>query len=153
MIGRACVSLFLLSFAAPATAGVFTDDLSRCIVGKATDADKAVLVKWMFAAISKNPSLSGLSSLSEKERDVLNSNAGRLYERLILTDCRSEAVAAVKNEGLDSIGAAGEVLGSAAARQMMSSPEVDKELEKMGAGVSEEKWKAFAAEAGITVKD
>ena len=44
----------LLAFqVAPAWAGVYADDLSRCLVGKSTDADKIVLMKWFFSALEQ----------------------------------------------------------------------------------------------------
>ncbi|HET8534930.1 MAG TPA: hypothetical protein VFL74_05210, partial [Sphingomicrobium sp.] len=72
---EACFGLLILACAVPADAGVFTDDLSRCVVQKTTDADRTLLVKWMFAAETKNPALSGMASLSQADRDKLNAGA------------------------------------------------------------------------------
>jgi hypothetical protein len=150
---EACFGLLILACAAPADAGVFTDDLSRCVVQKTTDADRTLLVKWMFAAVTKNPALSGMASLSQADCDKLNAGAAALYDRIILTECRSQTIAALKNEGVESLGQAGQVLGGAAARQLMGSPEVSAEIEKMGSGIEKERWKALAAEAGLPWKD
>jgi hypothetical protein len=107
----------------------------------------------MFAAVTKNPALSGMASLSQADRDKLNAGAAALYDRIILTECRSQTIAALKNEGVESLGQAGQVLGGAAARQLMGSPEVSAEIEKMGSGIEKERWKALAAEAGLPWKD
>lgn len=150
---EASLGLAVLAAAVPANAGVFTDDLSRCIVQKTTDTDRTLLVKWMFAAVTRNPDLAGMASLSEADRDKLNSSTAALYDRLILSDCRSQSVAALKNEGVGSLGQAGQVLGSAAARQLTGSPEVSTEMEKMGNGIDKARWKALADEAGVPWKD
>jgi hypothetical protein len=148
-----CLGFTILASAAPANAGVFTDDLSRCVVQKTTDADRTLLVKWMFAAVTKNPALSGMASLSPADREKLNAGVANLYDRIILTDCRSQAVAALKNEGVDALGQAGQVLGGAAARQLMGSPEVSAEMGKMDSGIDKQRWKALADEAGVAWKD
>lgn len=148
-----CLGFVILAAAVPANAGVFTDDLSRCVVQKTSDADRTLLVKWMFAAVTKNPALAGMASLSQADRDKLNTQAADLYDRIILTDCRAQTVAALKNEGVEALGQAGKVLGGAAARQLMGSPEVSAEMEKIGNGVDKSRWKALADEAGIPWKD
>jgi hypothetical protein len=136
-----------------AEAGVFTDDLGRCMVEKSTDADKTQLARWMFAAMSKDPSLSKMANITQADRDKLNKGAADLFSRLMLLDCRLQAVAAVKNEGTSAFGQAGQVLGAAAAHKLMSSPEGEAELGKLDDYIDKKAWEAFGKEAGVTIKD
>lgn len=147
------IVLGLFSVAAPASAGVFTDDLSRCIVEKSSDADKVQLGRWMFAAMSRDPSLTKMANITQQERDTLNKATANLFSRLLLVDCRTQTVAALKNEGTDAFGQAGRALGGAAARKLMSSPEGEAELSKLGDYVDKKAWQALAKEAGIKVDD
>ena len=98
---EASLGLAVLAAAVPANAGVFTDDLSRCIVQKTTDTDRTLLVKWMFAAVTRNPDLAGMASLSEADRDKLNSSTAALYDRLILSDSDRRALPRSKMKALD----------------------------------------------------
>jgi hypothetical protein len=59
---------FTLVTATPADAGVFADDLSRCLVNKTTDYDQLHLKKWLFSAFSMDPALAPLSSIDAGQR-------------------------------------------------------------------------------------
>lgn len=141
--------LMLCATGSSSEAGVFTDDLSRCIVAKASDGDKIELARWMFAAMSKNPSLSDMTNISQRQRDDLNKKTAELFTRLVVVDCRPQAVAALKNEGPHALGEAGQVLGAAASRQLLSSPEADAELGKMADFGDKSAWEALMKDAGI----
>jgi len=142
-------ALIGIAAAAPAQAGVFTDDLSRCMVEKSSDADKTELAQWMFAAMSKDPSLAKMANISQQDRDRLNKAAAGLFSRLLLVDCRAQTLAALKNEGTDAFGQAGRALGGAAANKLMSSPEGQAELGKLGDYIDKNAWEALGKEAGI----
>src|SRR3954467_15964403 len=113
-------------------AGVFTADLARCMVEKSSDADKTLLARWMFAAMSKDPALINMANIKQQDRDKLNKGTADLFARLMLMDCRPQAVAALKNEGSDAFGEAGRVLGQSAAQKLLSSSEGQAELGKLG---------------------
>jgi hypothetical protein len=135
-----------------AQGGVFTDDLGRCMVEKSTDADKTQLARWMFAAMSKDPALAKMANISQQDRDRLNKGTADLFGRLMLVDCRAQAVAALKNEGTSAFGQAGQVLGASAAHKLMSSPEGEAELNKLGDYVDKKAWEALGKEAGVTIE-
>ena len=141
--------VFAVSALTPAYAGVFTDDLSRCIVQKTTDADKLELVRWMFAAVTKDPALASMTNLKDVQRDRINTDMSHLYDRLFLTDCRKETIAALKNEGMGSLIEAGQALGGAASRQLLTSPAGQKELGEFADKMDLEAWKALGKEAGV----
>lgn len=132
-----------------ATAGVFTDDFARCLVNKATEDDRLAFMSWMFSAISADPQLRPMTSLDDAQRRAIANRAAATFQRLAITDCRSEAIAAVKNEGAQSFYNAFGALGEAATQQMFNSPEAQAELQSLGEGFDAEQMKAFAEEAGI----
>lgn len=143
-------ALAALGLAAPVSAGVFADDLSRCFVERASDDDRAMLVRWMFSAMSQDPRLGDLNRLDRAGRDRINKDMAQVVNRLLLKDCRKETGAAVRNEGADSIKTAFGALGHAAANSMFSSPAATAELEGFASHIDEAGMARLMAENGIT---
>lgn len=146
------VGCFIALYAAsvvPAHAGVMVDDLTRCVLTKATDADRNAFMAWMFSAISASPQLSKLTTLDRAKRDELSTVAGATMQRLLITDCHDQAVAAIKSEGPEAFKQPFGELGRQATEQMFRSTESQVELEALGKGFDDEKFKDLAREAGI----
>ena len=132
-----------------ASAGVFTDDMSRCLIKAATPQDQLVLVKWMFAAFALNPDVAPLSTVTPEQRAQFNQETADLMQRLVLIDCRQQTVAALKNEGPDSLLTSLTVLGSVAARGlMMNSPAAIGMLD-LARRIDGAKLRALFQEAGL----
>jgi hypothetical protein len=142
-------ALLLGGIAAPVQAGVLADDLSRCFVVKATASDNAAIMAWMFSAIASDPKLEKYTTLDRQKRDGIAAAAGAVFQRLLLVDCRTEAVAAIKAEGRDAMTKPFGALGAAATEQMFRSPEAQTELESLDKGFDKEKLKALGREAGL----
>ena len=120
------VSLIGLMFALSSNvqAGLYTDDLSRCLVESTTTEDKISLVKWMFTAASLHPAVSSISSVSEAQLDDANKATAELFVKLLTETCREKAQKAVKYEGQVALRSGFEVLGKVAAGELFASPEV-----------------------------
>jgi len=146
---RASFALLFAALASPSHAGVFTDDLSRCLVTKASEADRAALVAWMFSAIGSDPRLQKYTTLDRAKRDKIAADAAGVFQHLMVDDCRKEAVAALKADGEDSIKDAFGQLGLATTQELFQSPEAQQELDSLGKGFDPEKLKALGREAGI----
>ena len=146
-------AMLLCGIAAPARSGVLADDLSRCLVTKATDSDRAALMAWMFSAISSDPALQKFTVLDRQKRDAIATTAGSVFQRLVVVDCRPEAVAAMKAEGQDAMTKSFGALGQAATERMFRSPEAQTELKSLDKGFDKEKLKALGREAGIPQDD
>ncbi len=123
----AVVSLVLF-LPASAIAGLYSDELAKCLVKSTTDADKNSLVKWMFAAAALHPAVKSIASVSDAERDDLNKNAAKLFERLITESCKTETQEAVKYEGPNTLQTSFEVLGQVAGRGLFADPAVARSL-------------------------
>ncbi len=131
-----------------AHAGVFTDELSKCLVRSAAPKDNEVLVRWIFSAMSSHPSLKVYTTLNVAQRASFDKQAAELFERLILSDCHQESVEAVRADGTKAIEAGFELLGSVAMRQIMADPGVAAGMGNLTHYLDKSKWEAFGAETG-----
>lgn len=134
---------------APAQAGVYSDSLGKCLVTKTSDQDKAAFVRWIFASLSASPTVKDLGNVSVRQHDEIDLDTARLVDRLILTDCRKEAVEAMKYEGPSSFEAGFGVLGQVATRTLISDPVVNESMMAFAKHMNKADWDAMAKEAGI----
>jgi hypothetical protein len=107
---------------------------------------------WMFSAISADPQLQKFTTLDRAKRDQMATGAAAVFQRLMMVDCRKEAVAALRSDGETALTQSFGELGKAATRQMFQSPQAQAELESLGKNFDTEKMKALAREAGIADK-
>ena len=105
-------------------AGPYTDELSKCLVRSTTDADKTLLVQWMFAMVTLHPQVKSMTAISDAERTEIVRKTAGIFERLLTVSCQSEAQQALKYEGNSAFEASFGVLGQVAARELFSSPQV-----------------------------
>lgn len=147
----------MMSFAAAAAvlapglahAGIYTDEMSKCLVRSATPQDQSDLVVWVFAAMSAHPSVKTYSSMTEAQRVAITKKASGLMERLLITSCRKETVEALKYEGSTAIEQSFGVLGQVAMRGLMGDPAVAQNFATLGEYIDPAKFEALAKEAGI----
>jgi hypothetical protein len=145
----AALALALAAPAAGAHAAVYTDDLAKCIVNSSTPADQTKLVVWLFSAISVHPAVKAYANFTPAQREAIAQDAAGLMQRLLTSDCRAQTVAALKYEGLDSIGPAFGVLGQVAMRGLMTDPQVAAGLQGLGDRMDAAKLRAVGKEAGL----
>jgi hypothetical protein len=105
-------------------AGPYTDELSKCLVSSTTNADRTLLVRWMFAMATLHPAVKSMATVSDSQRTELNRKVAGLMEHLLTVSCQSAARQAVKFEGTGAIEASFNVLGQVAGRELFSNPEV-----------------------------
>ncbi|MGI8841512.1 MAG: hypothetical protein ACR2F8_12135 [Caulobacteraceae bacterium] len=132
-----------------ASAGVYADDLSRCLVSSTSDADSAMLVRWMFSSLSANPVLKAMTTVTEGQREAYNKAVAALFERLLTVDCRKPYVEALKYEGGTVTETSFGVLGGAAVRGLMNQKDVAAQLQKLSTYLDKNKFAALAKEAGV----
>ncbi len=148
-------NLSILAFAATfllgasAEAGPFTDDLSKCLVKSATAADHATLIQWMFSSVTLHPALQSMSTITADQRVTYNKSMAALYERLTFTDCRKEAIDALKNEGIASISTGFRVLAAIATRDIFGDPQVGQGLSELLSYYDKSKMSALYKDAGV----
>jgi hypothetical protein len=143
------------SMAAPglAHAGIYTDEMSKCLVRSATPQDQSDLVVWVFAAMGSHPSTKAYVTINAAQRVEITKKAAGLMERLLTTSCRKETVEAIKYEGSSAIEQSFGVLGQVAMRNLMGDPSVAQNFAALGEYVDESKFEALGKEAGVVDKN
>jgi len=120
---QAAAALALLSMS-PAFAGVYSDDLTRCLVDKSTLEEKTSLVQWIFVAMSRHPSVSPMTKITADDVEKYNKVAAELLTHLLTETCVEPAKKTIKYEGAAALQSAFQVLGQVAAGELFSNPEV-----------------------------
>jgi hypothetical protein len=138
-----------LGIAGSASAGVYADDLGKCLAESSSPQDRAALVQWMFSGLSMNPAVKPMTDLTPQQRDTYNREAASVFERLLVRDCHSQAVKALKYEGNTAFQGGFEVLGRVAATTMMSEPAAAAELQRFISYMDMSKVTGLLAEAGV----
>lgn len=136
---------------ATAQAGVYSDDLGKCLVKSTDDNDRVLLVQWVFSIFSLNPAVGSLAAVTTAQRDSLNKKAETIFSRLLTGNCRKETIDALKYEGDTAIAASFQVLGQVASRDLMTDPHVAVGMKQFGHYFSgDQKLKALLKDAGIS---
>jgi hypothetical protein len=133
----------LFAIAPLAHAGPFTDTLSTCLVKKTTEADRKLLVRWIFAAVSRHPDVQDMVRVSKEEDERLTKAMAGLYMDLVTVRCASEADDAIRYEGMKAVEAGFSVLGEVAGSGLMSHPKVSEFAGEMAKYVDQDRLKAL----------
>lgn len=132
-----------LAAAGGATAGQYGDSLSKCLVRSAGDADKRVLTRWIFATMALHDDVRPLANISDRDREEIDRQLAKVFERLITEDCRAETVAAMKYEGVQAFQNSFGALGEVAMTSLMESPKVGAGMEGFTKFIDEKKLEAL----------
>lgn len=118
------LAITILAGVGPARAGVYTDELGKCLIESATPDDRIVLVVWMFSAAANHPDVKHIASVTEEQLDEANKNVAELFVTLLGDSCGQQTANALKYEGQASIGTAFEMFGGIAGRELFASEAV-----------------------------
>jgi hypothetical protein len=135
-----------------ARAGVYGDDLSRCLVKSTTTDDQMAFMVWMFSALGAHPAVKGYTTFTDAQREAASAKAAALMQRLILEDCRKESVAAIRYEGETAVYAGFNTFGQAAVRDLMNDPAVGKNMSALEKHIDPSRFESLAKEAGLPSK-
>ncbi len=127
MLKKICIItliLFGLSATSNVYAGIYTDDLSRCIAETTTEQDRIEFVKWMFVAMSKHPAVKSFGSVSETQMNDANKKTAELFMKILTDTCKEKAKKAIKYEGAIAMQASFQILGQIAAQELFGNPDV-----------------------------
>jgi hypothetical protein len=134
----------------PASAGVYTDDLSKCLVRSSNADDQIVLMQWMFGVLALAPAVQPFSSITPTQRETLNRKGADLFVRLLSDDCRQQSIDGIKYEGLMAVQGGFQVLGQVAARGLTTDPHVSEGMKSLSNYASSiEKLKELLIAAGV----
>lgn len=138
--------------ASAAHAGVYGDDLSRCLVSSTTAGDKTTLTRWIFLMLSRHPSVRAYANVADDQRAAADKEAAALYLRLLTADCRKETVAALKYEGGSALEASFNILGQAAVRELISDPAVLEGFKTLATNINTDSLASVFKDAGVAVQ-
>jgi hypothetical protein len=147
--GIAAMALAAILLSPSARAGAFTDDLTKCIVKSTSDDDKVALMQWVFMALAAHPSMKKFTNVTPDDQTEIDKRTGALFIRLVTSDCRKEAVAALKYEGSDAFKASFSALGEIAMQGLMANPQVMQSMDQLDPYIDKDKMQALATEAGV----
>jgi len=119
-----CAASMCTFVSAPASAGLYTDEVAKCLVSSSSEADKNELMRWMFGAMSVHPAVKSIAKVSDAQRKVLSQNMAKLVDRLITVSCKSQVQEAIKYEGNGVFEQSFRVLGEVAGRGLFADPAV-----------------------------
>ena len=140
-----CVAIGLFfCCASQASAGVYADDLGKCLVKSTTKQDRSDLIRWLFVAAAHHPAVQPIASVSAAQQDASDKSMGALMMKLLTDSCKPESQKALQYEGPITLQIAFEVLGKVAGQELFSSPEVAGNLQGLAKYVDAEKIKALA---------
>ncbi|BBB29390.1 hypothetical protein [Neptunomonas japonica] len=128
----------LILFSTVSYAGIFSDDLTRCLTEKTTSSDKTLIMKWMYAGMSKHPEISSSSTITDKQAQHLNQRTAELVVDLMTKRCTATAKKALKYEDKAAFVAAFQVLGKVAMKELMRNKEVNAHIGGIGKYISKE---------------
>lgn len=146
-------ALALATQPSTATAGIYADDLTRCLVSSTTPSDRISFVRWMFAAMSAHEAVASLATVTPAERESMTEETTKIFQRLILTDCREQASNAIKYEGGGTLEASFEVVGQVAMGDLMRDPNVAAVFESMQSYMDKDQWETFVRDATGRAQD
>ncbi len=132
-----------------ASAGLYQDDLSRCIVAAAKAEDRTALLRWVFAAMATNPTIQDMTRVAPEQSAALSANTAKLMQRLLLVDCRKQAVDAIKYEQGGAIQQAFGTLGQIAMSDLMRDDSTAAYMGSLDQHLDKDKWAELMAEAGV----
>ena len=137
----------LLALATPmaARAGVYSDDLSRCLVANTHDADQIVLAQWIFGIMSVHPDVAPIAKVDDATRVAMSKKVASLFQTLLTDSCRNETTQAMKYEGVEALKGSFELLGKIAMNTLMGDPKVAAETQAFVQYLDEAKLKAVMA--------
>ncbi len=118
-----CVMLVILSTGL-ASAGEYANNLSQCLLANTSQADKAVMTKWVFSSLSNHPALSEMATISSSMRTNADHDMARLVEKFMYEKCSGELKSAVKNEGPTAIQASIRSYVEATGREILQHPSI-----------------------------
>lgn len=133
----------LLTVSVGANAGVYSDDLGKCIVANTTQSDRLILMQAIYAAMSQHPQISRYSTITDREGEVFANQFANILTQLITKDCPNEAKAAFNYEGAYAFEQAFALMGQVAMQDLTNHPAVKTYFESIGNYIDEKEFEGL----------
>lgn len=119
------------------------DELGACLLRSTSEADRALLMRWMFAIVALNPAVQSVVMVADTTRTNLNRETAGLMERLLTQACPAEARAALAARGAHAFEESFSLLGQTAAEGLFSHPLVVAGLEDFSRYLDVQKFQSL----------
>lgn len=140
LIAAAVAASALAGAPVPAAAGPATDSFSKCLLSSATPQDRENMIRWVFLAMAAHPSNAKLVNVPASEREKILRDGALAMQRLILVDCRQQAIAAYRADGPAAFEQSFSVLGGAAMEGMMTDRNVTEVMQGLMTYMDKDAW-------------
>jgi len=124
--------------------------LSACRVRNTSSEDRFTLARWAYAIFSEHGQVKDLSPVAPAQRDALSKEAGMILNRLMLKDCRAEAIAALANPKSTRDAVLRQVFDDlfvSAVDALMDEPTVNGVMQGLVEGLNIRGWRELEEEA------
>ncbi|SIN72386.1 hypothetical protein [Halodesulfovibrio marinisediminis] len=123
LIFFACSAAHSISFA-----GVYGDELTKCLVQSATKEDRVALATWMGVLLAQHSKVSQHVRTSYSDLVDTTNSAVDSVTRLTFQICENEARQAMKYEGAEAYKKSFQYFGTIAIQELMTDPSVSKAM-------------------------
>ncbi|WP_242108647.1 hypothetical protein [Luteimonas aquatica] len=130
-----------------AEAGIYSDDLAKCLVARTSDDEKMSLAKWIFSVISAHPGVASIATVDDASREAASRDTAAIFEKLLTESCKEQTTLAMKYEGTAALKASFKVLGEIAMTSLLTEPKVAAESQGFVKFMDEAKLKTVFGEA------
>jgi len=124
-----------------ANAGVYGDELTKCIIESTSTENQIKFVRWIFALMSLHPDVKDMSLITDKQHEEINKDTANIFVLLLTETCKEQAKKVMKYEGQAAFESSFKVLGQVAMRELMSNPKVKAGTGAFAKYIDEDKMK------------
>lgn len=121
----------------PSFAGVYGDELTKCLVQSATEEDRVALATWMGVLIAQHDKVSEHVRTSYNDLVTTTDSAVDAVTTLTFQVCENEAREAIKYEGPEAYKNSFQYLATIAIQELMTNPSVSKAIVLYQKGIAE----------------
>lgn len=118
-----------------------TTGLTRCMIEKASEADRAVVDRWVIAGLASAPSVASVIKVDPAAKDAADHDFAALFTRLITVDCADAAKTARKAGDDDGVRIAVMALSRVAVRDLTTDPTAHTALDKFEQYLDKDRFK------------
>ncbi len=125
-------ALICLLSSVNATAGVYAQRLTNCVLSATTEQDKQILIQRFFLIFSSSTALKDLVNISEHKQEGIRSGYSETFTRLFSKDCQTQTEDAMNFEGKGALVMADQMLIRELLKGFMADPTINKGLVDVG---------------------
>lgn len=107
-----------------ANAGVYSTELSKCLIKYTSRQDRVAVARWVFMAMSQYPSVTSFANVRPGDIELVNQEAGAILTKVLSGPCADPTRKALKNEGQLAVQNAYGELGQQGVSDMFMDPNV-----------------------------